>query len=347
MPKTRVPLLSLLVATLLTALPAQSEANDAAAKTSPQRIRKEANAAIQAADFPKAADAFRKLTELDPQDGEAWHMLGYSLHAAGKLDEALPIHEKAAAFPASAPAATYNVACVHALRGRSDEAFASLEKAVGLGFTDTDLLASDSDLASLRKDPRFAKVVETAKAKRPSTVAFAQTTERKSARVAWFDQKGSPGQIALDYCPLPWNDEYSALVDSGKLHGKKWRLGADFWTTLDTSIDLQFGAVAVPAGYWYLTLEQRAANEFVLGLHDAATVKKQRLDPVFAARLTGGIEVPLTHERSTTTAERLEITIAPIGGSQTEGTLQLRFGGHTLAAPVSMRIALPAVPAGR
>jgi len=305
------------------------------------KLRKEADAAVKAGNFDAAAAAFRKITVANPKDGDAWHMLGYSLHAGGKLDEALPIHQKAAEFPGNAAAGNYNVACVHALQGRADAAFQSLDKAIAAGFSDTALLASDTDLESIRKDQRFATLQKTLAekvAKAPRVTAFAQTTERRNSRVAWFGPTGSPGQIGLDYAPVPWNDEYEAALAGGKLTGKKWRLGADFWTTLDNSMDLQFGAVTVPAGYWYLTLEQRDGKTFVLALHDAAAVKKQKLDPVFAGRLQGGIEVAMAHDATSDAQDQLEITIAPNPGSSSEGSLQIRFGRHRLATPVTMRV---------
>ena len=302
-------------------------------------LRKEANAAVQAGDFTTATARFRKLTECSPQDGDAWHMLGYSLHAAGKLDEALPIHLKAVGFPAAAAPSSYNVACVHARQGRADEAFQWLHKAVGFGFSDANLLATDTDLASLRQDPRFAALQKDVKAKAAVAMqAFAQTTERRCSRVAWFGSGGSPGQIALDYCPVPWEEGYAALLGNGGLQKKKWRLGGDFWTSLDTSIDLQFGAVAVPAGYYYLTLEQRDRTTFVLALHDAAAAKKQRLDPVFADRLVGGIEVVLTHTTPPEKAAELAIEVTLRPGTKSDGALRIRFGDHELTTPVTMKV---------
>lgn len=51
--------------------------------------------------------------------------------------------------------AHYNAACCHALNGQVDLAFASLEHALGAGFRDQAHLMGDSDLASLRGDPRW------------------------------------------------------------------------------------------------------------------------------------------------------------------------------------------------
>jgi tetratricopeptide (TPR) repeat protein len=333
----RIPILfrALLTAALSTLLVAQEPAVDA------KKLRQEANAAVQAGDFTAAAASFKKLTEIDPKDGPAWHMLGYSLHAANKLDEALAVHMKAAEFPAVAAVATYNVACVYALKGKPDEAFAWLDKAIAAGFADVDQLTGDSDFDSVRKDPRMAKAEAAIRAKAKggpgAAQVLAQNVERRNARAVWFSRQGSPGQLSIDYSPVPWSDKYEEAVASGEQKGKKWRFGADFWTRLDTSLDLQFGSVAVPAGYYYLTLEQRDADTYVLALHDAAAVKKLKLDAFLSERLKGGIEVTMQHKKADEIARELAIAIAMKPGSKTEGTVTVHFGGHALTAPFTAK----------
>jgi len=124
-------------------------------KPDTEALRREANRAVQAEDWGAAAAAFQKLTEADPKDGNAWHMLGFALHSAGKLDEALPAHLKATEFPDVAQTAAYNAACAYALKGDKDKALEWLEKAMGFGFARPEVVELDPDLASLRGDPRF------------------------------------------------------------------------------------------------------------------------------------------------------------------------------------------------
>lgn len=303
-----------------------------------KQLRKDGQAAVQAGDFQKAAAAFQQVTAADPKDGLAWQLLGYSLHAAGKLDEALPVHLKATEFPATAPIAAYNVACVHALQGRPEDALRWLEKAVGFGFDQADHLENDQDFAALRKDPRFVELLaatrKKAKASAGALQAYVQTVERRNSRIAWFHKAGSPGQLSIDYSPVPWQDKYASAFANGEFVGKKWRLGADFWTRLDTSVDLSIGGVKVPAGYYYLTAEQRDGATFVLALHDAAAVKKLRLDAYMAGKLQGGIEVPMEHRDGDGVAKELSIVLATDEGSKDHGTLEIRFGGHVLSAPL-------------
>ena len=304
--------------------------------------RKAAEAAWQSQDWQAASASYRSVVEADPDDGEAWHRLGYALHALGKLDEALAAHERTATFPNFAPVGCYNAACVYALKGKADEAFTWLDKAVAKGFDNPDQFAQDSDMDNLRADPRFAKIVAKVEANatgRPRVQAFAQTVDRKRCRVAWFGRNGGAGQVSIEHAAVPWSDKLAAAVGSEKILGTKWRLGADFWTSLDSSLPLTVAGVDVPAGYYYLTLEQRDADTFVLALHDAAAVRKTRLDGFQADKLEGGIEVPMQHQTGDEVAERLAITIAVEKGSTDAGTLQIAFGPHTLTAGVTVELA--------
>ncbi|HZN38772.1 MAG TPA: DUF2911 domain-containing protein [Planctomycetota bacterium] len=304
------------------------------------KLRKEANAALQAKDFETAAATFKKITTADPKDGQAWQLLGYSLHIAGKLDEALPAHTKAAEFPKFAGVATYNIACVHALKGNADEAFAWLEKCVAGGFADVDQLNGDEDLKALRSDPRYAKIEAAMKAKGGAATAFVyeKCVDRKSARIAWFIKRTAPGEIAVDWSPLPWRAEFGEQLKTGKVTGQKWRLGSEFWTRIDTSLDLKFGGTVVPAGYYYLTLEQKNADTIVLAFHDPVAVRKAKLDAAMAAKLGGGIEVAMKHTTGDKVAQELTFTLAMNDGSKTEGELGIRFGDHTLVAPFAVKI---------
>lgn len=326
--------------TALLAFPALAQEKAAQDKAELGKLQRAAEAAVQQQDWATAAASFRKVTELDAKNGKAWHMLGYCLHAEGKLDEALPIHIKATAFADVAPTAAYNAACVYALKGDKDQAFAWLDKAVGYGFQGTEYLDNDTDLDNLRQDPRFAKVVEKVKTAAPKggeVMVFAPTTDRKCARVAFFSRNGSPGQLAIDYGPVDWKDQYDAAIEDPKMVGKKWRLGRDYWTSLDTSLDLQIGGVDIPAGYYYLTATSLGNGKFVLGVHDAAAVRKAHLDAFVADKLQGGIEVPLTHGTKKQKQEQLAIAIN-LSGEQTKGTLSIEFGGHVLTAPVVIKL---------
>jgi len=48
------------------------------------------------------------------------------------------------------PVSRYNVACAQSMQGRTEDAFASLERSIELGFRDVDQMKRDADLAALR-----------------------------------------------------------------------------------------------------------------------------------------------------------------------------------------------------
>ena len=58
------------------------------------------------------------------------------------------------------PTAHYNLACRYALLKQRDKAIKTLRRAVELGYRDFDFMQEDHDLDSIRKDPRFRKLVK-------------------------------------------------------------------------------------------------------------------------------------------------------------------------------------------
>ena len=112
---------------------------------------------LNAQKFDEAAEAFDAITQAHPDDGQAWMLYGFALHAGGRLAEALAIHEKAASFPSVAASASYNGACAAARLGQLDDAFAWLDKACLNGFANYAQVQQDPDLQALRTDPRFAR----------------------------------------------------------------------------------------------------------------------------------------------------------------------------------------------
>ncbi len=84
----------------------------------------------------------------------------------GKYAEALPICLEAAEKHPDESSFRYNLACIYSQLGEIDKAFAALEKTVDTGWTSVNSLFKDKDLAPLRDDPRFEKMVEGVNANR-------------------------------------------------------------------------------------------------------------------------------------------------------------------------------------
>lgn len=107
-------------------------------------------------DMAGAAEIFGRLAHDNPADGYAWSQYAYCLHSSKRYEEALAAYAKAIDLGNGRPTNLYNSACAHALMGHTDEALSFLQKALEARFADQETLENDTDLDSLRADPRFA-----------------------------------------------------------------------------------------------------------------------------------------------------------------------------------------------
>ena len=81
--------------------------------------------------------------------------------------------------------------------------------------------------------------------------------ERGSARILYWDTKANTafGHFAIDYGRPAWKKEYEDAVNFDKLtKGKTYRLGSNFWSSLDTQLPLKISGVRVAPGHYYLGL---------------------------------------------------------------------------------------------
>lgn len=84
--------------------------------------------------------------------------MGMQHHGAGKPENALSFFRTATWVYPDNVITFYNAACAAALTGEIEEALEHLAEAASRKFNNPDLLATDTDLDSLRKLPAFAKV---------------------------------------------------------------------------------------------------------------------------------------------------------------------------------------------
>jgi tetratricopeptide (TPR) repeat protein/tRNA A-37 threonylcarbamoyl transferase component Bud32 len=126
--------------------------------------------------FRAAMAISEKLTAQDPSNA-TWQndvavshvYLGGILLKEGEQKQAREHLARAAAIyerSASVGLDFYNAGCVYALGGNPDKAFEMLDKAIALGERDHAWAQKDSDLASLRNDPRWKPLIEKMKNKR-------------------------------------------------------------------------------------------------------------------------------------------------------------------------------------
>ncbi len=105
-------------------------------------------------------DFYSKILATVPDFAEVLRVQACNYTLKGLLHEGLAIDEKLVAVRPTDPTAHYNLACRYALLQQPDKAISTLRKAVELGYRDFAYMEEDQDLDSIRKDPRFRKLLK-------------------------------------------------------------------------------------------------------------------------------------------------------------------------------------------
>ena len=164
---------------------------------------------------------------------------------------------------------------------------------------------------------------------------YDEGSERGSARIFYWFGSDSAGQLNLDFGQPAWQPSYEAFLS--RPSGVRWRFGENFWTTLDTNIPLEIAGVQLDVGQYYLVLENSKAEGLRLIALDPQEIRKQRLDAYQAPETTGGIAIPLDHDKVGSPATRLQIDLRVDRSEKHRADLVIRFGPHVLTAPVLMQ----------
>lgn len=95
-----------------------------------------------------------------PGDARALYFGANALSQLNEKERSIEWAERALALEPEEPQVLYNVACVYALLGESERAIDCLEKSMTRGWGQKEWMEHDPDLASLRENPRFRKLIE-------------------------------------------------------------------------------------------------------------------------------------------------------------------------------------------
>jgi tetratricopeptide (TPR) repeat protein len=123
------------------------------------QVATEAASAYDAKNWGEAVRLYKQIVETAPHP-RAWYRLGVSLNKTGEKDKAIEAFEKGRSLGLPPQFAEYGIATVFASKKDKDRAFEHLEKAAQDGLSQPDQLLNDSDLAELKSDARFAKILE-------------------------------------------------------------------------------------------------------------------------------------------------------------------------------------------
>jgi hypothetical protein len=176
---------------------------------------------------------------------------------------------------------------------------------------------------------------------RPTIVAFgSDSPERGTTRVGYWNSKKQmgAGQFAIDYGRPVWKKEYEdkAKFDA-QTKGKVYRLGSNFWTTLDTDMPLTIGGVQVPAGAWYLGLLRSADGAtWSLVFIDPAKARAAHMDASEIARAPIAFKAPMKTEQAAESKDKLTIDLVFQEATPKDVTLRIAWGNLQLSAPVQV-----------
>jgi len=165
--------------------------------------------------------------------------------------------------------------------------------------------------------------------------AYAEGSQRGSARVFYWYGARSAGQLAIDHGQPLWQPEYESFLR--RPSGQRWRLGENFWTSLDTNMGLTIGGVAVPIGLHYLVLQHTSEAGVELVALDPHRVRQRWLDAYDAAKTRDGIAIPVTVTKSETVSPRLRFSLVVDPARENVATLTIRFGQYVLETPIVMQ----------
>ena len=103
---------------------------------------------------------FEGIIEENPNYIDCLMYLGNAYTANRMYEEGLQVDLKLSRLRPNDPTVNYNLACSYALLKNIDASLDALEKAVELGYNDVCHIERDKDLAHLRADDRFKRLIK-------------------------------------------------------------------------------------------------------------------------------------------------------------------------------------------
>jgi len=103
----------------------------------------------------RAVEVIEKHLEMHPDDVRALYLGAQNLCHLGQHDRGLDWAKRALAIDPEDSAVCYNVACIHAILGHTEEAIGYLEKSIACGFGDKEIIRNDPYLNPVRSHPRY------------------------------------------------------------------------------------------------------------------------------------------------------------------------------------------------
>jgi len=167
--------------------------------------------------------------------------------------------------------------------------------------------------------------------------------ERGLSRVLyWNDVTDSPiAAVSVEFGRPLWNRQ---LDDPARFDlltkGKVWRLGSDYWTSLDNNVPIKIAGREIPVGLWFLGLQRSADGaSWSLAFIDPVKVRKARLDAHAMSTAPIEFQVPLKIEPSTAFADKFTMVLAADKANIKNVTIRISWGKLQLTTPMQVLVA--------
>ena len=138
----------------------QSENNHSEESITPDsgKSQKAALLVQNQADFE--LEFYQSILKVNPDYVDVLRVLGNLLTLKGKYAEGLAIDKRLVRLRPADALAHYNLACSYSLLKRVEMSLKTLRLAVELGYADFRYMKEDTDLESIRHDPRFRQLIK-------------------------------------------------------------------------------------------------------------------------------------------------------------------------------------------
>ncbi len=113
------------------------------------------DAAIVQAAHRHAVEVIEKHLEMHPDEVRALYLGAQNLCRLGQNERGLDWAKRALAIDPEDSAVCYNLTCIYAILGKTEEAISSLEKSIACGFGDKKIIQNDPYLNPIRSHPRY------------------------------------------------------------------------------------------------------------------------------------------------------------------------------------------------
>lgn len=100
-----------------------------------------------------------------PDNPRVLEALGDLYTKVGRYNDGLSMDKEIVKLCPEESTAWYNLACSYALTGHVEDALASLNRAIALGYDDYRWMRKDPDLKPLHKNPQFEELLRRARSK--------------------------------------------------------------------------------------------------------------------------------------------------------------------------------------